>query len=364
MGHREAAGVRDKVKGSNDDWETSDRVNKWRSRNGEAIEDKKGGRASGSVTPSSNDDGGDEDVRHTYIVPKTTQPVPYHISPCPEQRDNDNAMKAYTMAAQGHADIMHNPGGSMDSPGSQPLSVQLEEEKCKRASLYVEPTDVDMDDDECSPNEPTEPPDEKEGGQGQDGKGTPTVKNVEGVEVKGLRQADEPGGRGVKGDEPRGGKGEKRGQREREDGHVLRPPTPLPYDTNQPTHLTNLPHHRRRFKTAPMKPVSKPKPKPDAAETVQGYWWSVPEPPDTRTQGMEAHTLTPCTVDTTRRIQLHQDDAGPIKSVGCIRYAPRMPGECPRPARTQPKGPASTVHEDHTPPLPGNVRRTTNYHIG
>ncbi|KIK76758.1 hypothetical protein PAXRUDRAFT_46771, partial [Paxillus rubicundulus Ve08.2h10] len=43
-------------------------------------------RASGSVTPSSNDDGGNEDVRHTYIVPKTTQPVPYCILPHHERR--------------------------------------------------------------------------------------------------------------------------------------------------------------------------------------------------------------------------------------------------------------------------------------
>ncbi|KIK79028.1 hypothetical protein PAXRUDRAFT_162406, partial [Paxillus rubicundulus Ve08.2h10] len=51
---------------------------------GEAIKDEKGGRASGSVTPSLNDDGGDEDICHTYILPKPTQPVPCHISPCPE----------------------------------------------------------------------------------------------------------------------------------------------------------------------------------------------------------------------------------------------------------------------------------------
>ncbi|KIK76250.1 hypothetical protein PAXRUDRAFT_170492 [Paxillus rubicundulus Ve08.2h10] len=51
---------------------------------GEAIEDEKGRRASGSVTPSLNDDSGDEDICHTYVVPKTTQLVPYCISPCPE----------------------------------------------------------------------------------------------------------------------------------------------------------------------------------------------------------------------------------------------------------------------------------------
>ncbi|KIK72984.1 hypothetical protein PAXRUDRAFT_21363 [Paxillus rubicundulus Ve08.2h10] len=40
--------------------------------------------------------------------------------------------------------------------------------------------------------------------------------------------------------------------------------------------------------------------KSDAAETVQGYWRSVPEPLDTRMQGTEARTLTLCTVNTTR----------------------------------------------------------------
>ncbi|KIK77261.1 hypothetical protein PAXRUDRAFT_167412, partial [Paxillus rubicundulus Ve08.2h10] len=99
---------------------TGGKVDAQQSQRGEAIEDEKGGRASGSVTPSSNDGGGDEDIHHVYVVPKTTQPVPYHISPCPEQHDNDNATKAYTTAAQGRADIVHDPGGSTDSPGSHP----------------------------------------------------------------------------------------------------------------------------------------------------------------------------------------------------------------------------------------------------
>ncbi|KIK77076.1 hypothetical protein PAXRUDRAFT_167893 [Paxillus rubicundulus Ve08.2h10] len=193
MGHKEATDARDEV----GEWDTNTNasygVDAQQSRRGEAIEDEKGGRASGNVTPSSNDGDGDEDIHHTYIVPKTTQPVPYRISPCPEQHNNDNATKAYTTATRGRADIVHDPGGRADSPGSQPLSVRLEGEKCKRASLYVEPTDVDMDDEEktprgtvgttdgdkCSPNKPTEPPDEKEGGRGQDSEGTPMVKDVE-----------------------------------------------------------------------------------------------------------------------------------------------------------------------------------------
>ncbi|KIK76305.1 hypothetical protein PAXRUDRAFT_835406 [Paxillus rubicundulus Ve08.2h10] len=112
------------------------------------------------------------------------------------------------------------------------------------------------DSDTRRPNEPTEPPDEKEGGRGRDSEGTPTVKNVEDIEAKGLRRDDEPGGRGVKGDEPRGGEGKERGQRKGEDGRVFRPPTPLPIATPRPTHLTNPPRRRGRLKAAPTK-VSK-----------------------------------------------------------------------------------------------------------
>ncbi|KIK76525.1 hypothetical protein PAXRUDRAFT_18146 [Paxillus rubicundulus Ve08.2h10] len=271
MGHREAAGVRDEVEGSNDDQETSDRVNKWRSQNGEAIEDKKGGRASGSVTPSSNDDGGDEDVHHTR------SPTTYYHAP------NNNATKAYTTATQRCVDIAHDTGSGTDSPGSQPLSLGLEGEKHRWPACHVKPMDANsckppsvgfegernqetspcakvdghrgdqkmprgtvgtMDGEEHGPNKPTEPLDEKEGGRGRDGEGTLTVENIEGIEAKGPRRADKPGGRGVEGDELRGGEGEKRGQREHEDGRILRPSTPLPIAMPRPTHLTNPPCRR------------------------------------------------------------------------------------------------------------------------
>ncbi|KIJ04447.1 hypothetical protein PAXINDRAFT_22263, partial [Paxillus involutus ATCC 200175] len=48
-------------------------------------EDEKGGRASGSAAPSSNDDGGDEDVRHAYVVPKPAPPSPNHVPPPPDE---------------------------------------------------------------------------------------------------------------------------------------------------------------------------------------------------------------------------------------------------------------------------------------
>jgi hypothetical protein len=49
------------------------------------IEDEKGGRASESAALSSNDDGGDEDVRHTYVVPEPVPPSPYQVPPPPDE---------------------------------------------------------------------------------------------------------------------------------------------------------------------------------------------------------------------------------------------------------------------------------------
>ncbi|KAF9233781.1 hypothetical protein BU15DRAFT_79761 [Melanogaster broomeanus] len=54
---------------------------------------------------------------------------------------------------------------------------------------------------------------------------------------------------------------------------------------------------------------------------------------------------------------------GPIQPVGCIGYAPEMPGECPRPARTKAEGPRAQHTRTAHPPSPGNARRAANYHI-
>ncbi|KIJ14165.1 hypothetical protein PAXINDRAFT_13078 [Paxillus involutus ATCC 200175] len=48
-------------------------------------EDEKGGRASESAALSSNDDGGDEDVRHAYVIPKLAPPFPNHVPPPPDE---------------------------------------------------------------------------------------------------------------------------------------------------------------------------------------------------------------------------------------------------------------------------------------
>ncbi|KIJ09461.1 hypothetical protein PAXINDRAFT_17447 [Paxillus involutus ATCC 200175] len=49
-------------------------------------EDEKGEWVSGIENPSSNDDGGNEDVRHVYIIPTSTLPPPYHALPTPDER--------------------------------------------------------------------------------------------------------------------------------------------------------------------------------------------------------------------------------------------------------------------------------------
>ncbi|KIK76249.1 hypothetical protein PAXRUDRAFT_782617 [Paxillus rubicundulus Ve08.2h10] len=70
---------------------------------------------------------------------------------------------------------MHDPGGSMDLPRSQPLSIRLKGEKSgvdlhgmeydKDQGNLTTPRDpVGMQDsNKCHPNEPTEPPDKEEG---------------------------------------------------------------------------------------------------------------------------------------------------------------------------------------------------------
>ncbi|KIJ12073.1 hypothetical protein PAXINDRAFT_15101 [Paxillus involutus ATCC 200175] len=185
-------------------------------------------------------------------------------------------------------------------------------------------------------------------------KGTSTVKEVKDIkDIKSResRRGDEPRGRGGNGVETREVEGEERGQSKddacRRDGRTIdtgdatssascnslrvetgaladdkagqqcngklrvstnspepsTPPTPLPYATKRPTHHPNLPHRQGRLKMAPTN-VSKPKSQPDAMEAAQGYWGSVPKPPDPRLKGTEAHTSTPHTVNITHTPEL------------------------------------------------------------
>ncbi|KIJ15692.1 hypothetical protein PAXINDRAFT_11292 [Paxillus involutus ATCC 200175] len=91
------------------------------------------------------------------------------------------------------ADALHDPGSQTDTPDSVPPSVQLEGEKIRSLSLYVEADDINETDDdkvevnhktqklpqdpvgtqdgnERCPDGPTEPPDKEEGGRRENSK--------------------------------------------------------------------------------------------------------------------------------------------------------------------------------------------------
>ncbi|KIJ06171.1 hypothetical protein PAXINDRAFT_20623 [Paxillus involutus ATCC 200175] len=180
------------------------------------------------------------------------------------------------------------------------------------------------------------------------------VKDIEsresrrGDESRESRRGDEPRGRGGNGVETREVKGEERGQSEcdgcqrdgrtndtgdatssascdslrvetgalaeHEDGqqqngmqnvstNVPTPPTPLPYDTNDP--LTSRTHHDIvDASSRHLRKSAEPELQSDATETVRSYRGSVPKPPQSRTKGTEAHTSTPHTVDITHTREL------------------------------------------------------------
>ncbi|KIJ09204.1 hypothetical protein PAXINDRAFT_17700 [Paxillus involutus ATCC 200175] len=94
--------------------------------------------------------------------PEPPPPAP-PAPPYPERRPhNNNDLKTCKMAAQRMcADALHDPGGQTNSPGSKPPSVQLEGERIRLMSLYVEVDDAETVDDHT--HEPTEPLDEEKG---------------------------------------------------------------------------------------------------------------------------------------------------------------------------------------------------------
>ncbi|KAF8839610.1 hypothetical protein BDN67DRAFT_1012200 [Paxillus ammoniavirescens] len=109
-----------------------------------------------------------------------------------------------TSTPRGRTKRLHDPGGQTDTPDSVPPSVQLEGEKIRPSSLYVEADHIKTDDHEVEvdhetqkpprgpvgtqhgdmrcPNEPTEPPDEEEGARRGNGD---------------MKVDRRPGGRGV-----------------------------------------------------------------------------------------------------------------------------------------------------------------------
>ncbi|KAF8835031.1 hypothetical protein BDN67DRAFT_1015911 [Paxillus ammoniavirescens] len=146
------------------------------------------------------------------------------------------------MAAPQCADTMHDPGGETVSPGSLPLSIQLEGERDNKASQYVElmdvkPTDIEMnakvdnnelklprdpvvtqDSDKHCPNESTEPPDEEEGAQGGNDKVKVKlrIEEVKSSQVNKLRSKGDEGEDRVELTEV---KGEKGGQNNEDGSH-------------------------------------------------------------------------------------------------------------------------------------------------
>ncbi|KIJ08005.1 hypothetical protein PAXINDRAFT_18829 [Paxillus involutus ATCC 200175] len=211
------------------------------------------------------------------------------------------------------------------------------------------------DGDSRRPNGPTEPPDEEKGARRGNGemKVNRRVETVEEVETEESRRVDEPGDEEVEESRSKevegeiGDQSEEEGcQRdgrtndtgdatssascdslrvetgalaEHEDGQqqngtqnistdVPTPSTPSTKRPKRPTHHANPPRRRGRLKTQPMK-VSQPErtvyapsqtvelttypDQSDVTETVQGYWGSIPKPPDSRSNGTEARTSTP-----------------------------------------------------------------------
>ncbi|KIK76569.1 hypothetical protein PAXRUDRAFT_103604, partial [Paxillus rubicundulus Ve08.2h10] len=55
-------------------------------------EDEMGEWVSGIEDPSLDDDGGDEDVLHTYVVPNMTRPPPFHVLSTPDEQSQPSSM--------------------------------------------------------------------------------------------------------------------------------------------------------------------------------------------------------------------------------------------------------------------------------
>ncbi|KAF8835657.1 hypothetical protein BDN67DRAFT_1015370 [Paxillus ammoniavirescens] len=243
---------------------------------------------------------------HHLPEPSAPPPPPSPSHPKQHHNDDDDDLKSNTTAARTCADAVHDPGGQMVKPEDKPPSVRLKGEKNKATSLNVKVDNVEMDDDHAKvdnneskppqdpvgttdsdkrrPNEPTEPPDKKEGERGVDGEST-VESTVERVELKTLSQVDQPGGRGVKretrskdvedklggkveddecqqggrmgdtGDAtsstscdsgrvearllPENKEGQQRNDMQKVSKHIPGLPTPHPCDMTRPTHLTN-----------------------------------------------------------------------------------------------------------------------------
>ncbi|KIJ21289.1 hypothetical protein PAXINDRAFT_5472 [Paxillus involutus ATCC 200175] len=128
------------------------------------VENEKGRRASESAALSSNDNSGDEDVHHTYIIPKPALPAPYHVPPRPDE--------------QGSPPTCRSRGRRKVDDAKTDDNHPEDDNHTQQPSRH--PVDM-MDSDKHRPSEPTEPLDEEKGAQRENGKvrGTLTVEEVE-----------------------------------------------------------------------------------------------------------------------------------------------------------------------------------------
>ncbi|KIJ09605.1 hypothetical protein PAXINDRAFT_17310 [Paxillus involutus ATCC 200175] len=179
MSHREAVGGDNKVEGSNDGRDTSNRVNEWRRREDEARDDEErqenreeevrmgdeaerhNDAADGEVHRDCTTEGVAEFLAGTSIEgedehsPRTPPqpppssplspppPVPPTSPPHPERHDVVDHMKSNKTAARARADALHDQEGETVSPGSVPPSVRLEGERIRLTSPYIEVDDVE-----------------------------------------------------------------------------------------------------------------------------------------------------------------------------------------------------------------------------
>ncbi|KIJ08523.1 hypothetical protein PAXINDRAFT_18350 [Paxillus involutus ATCC 200175] len=262
-------------------------------------------------------------------------PLPPPPSPTyPKQPHHVDTTRLGKTAARLHADAVHDPGDETDTPGSQPPSVRLEGEKDKALSLYVEAYHIEADDNDIGmvdhdhdtqqsprrpvgtpdgnehrPSKPTEPPDEKEGGQGVDDEGVVDKSREVKGQIEGQSEGedgDPNGGTNDNEDDATSGTTPKSKQVEAE---------PLADDeTSQQRDATYSPREPATSSRTPQDGTYESQPAPvygirttsygrvndhtgqsDATETVQSCRGSIPGLPNLRTKGTEARTSTPPT---------------------------------------------------------------------
>ncbi|KAF9235314.1 hypothetical protein BU15DRAFT_78146 [Melanogaster broomeanus] len=231
--------------------------------------------------------------------PEPPPPIIYH----PEQ-SRDEAMKSNEPSSPQTSTDMHNgPGSEVAAPGDHgsERDTPASETKGRNVEASVPSQDtrpqprtetkVEAGDDEGC----------RKGRSDRDGNGRDGRANDDaGATSNAGRESRRLAPKLLAEDEPNQHKNHTRTTR-----NVPEPSTPPMNCPKRPTESVNPPHRRGRLKTRP-----------------------------TRIRQARAHAGT-----RTRRIQHVRTLPGPIQLVGCCGYAPGMPGECPRQAKTKAEGP-------------------------